>query len=259
MKGFVNSFRSEWLKRRRSLASWLIAVGALFMPAMTLLRLINDREELPGLYAQDDFWTVIWGQNWQSMNLMLMPIGIILAVGLVTQIESKNNAWKQLHTTPQTLTTIFFAKFSVILLMAVQVFVLFNLGMYVVGLIPAVFFSDVPYPAGEIPYLYFLEKNVHYFVNILPILSLQYLLSLQFKNFLVPLGAGFAIWLAGAISLSWKYSYLFPYLHGGIDFIVGGGQLDLVLPINMQLLSLIYFAVFSTAAFSLYVLKRDRG
>ena len=68
---FIRSFQSEWIKRRRSLASWLIVVGALFMPAMTLLRLINDREKLPELYAQENFWSVIWGQNWQSMNLML--------------------------------------------------------------------------------------------------------------------------------------------------------------------------------------------
>ncbi|HMS10063.1 MAG TPA: ABC transporter permease [Pyrinomonadaceae bacterium] len=256
---FIRSFQSEWLKRRRSLASWLIVVGALFMPAMTLLRLLNDREKLPELYAQENFWSVIWGQNWQSMNLMLLPIGIILAVGLVTQIEYKNNGWKQLHTTPQGLTTIFFAKFAVIFVMALQVFLLFNLGMYIVGVIPSLLFASVPYPAGEIPFGLFFEKNVHYFVNILPILSLQYLLSLQFKNFLVPLGAGFAIWLAGAISLSWKYSYLFPYLHGGIDFIVGGGQLDLVLPMNIQLLSLIYFAAFMVAGYALYMFKKERG
>ncbi|MGD9563846.1 MAG: ABC transporter permease [Pyrinomonadaceae bacterium] len=259
MVSFVNSFRSEWLKRRRSLASWLVVVGALFMPAMTLLRLVNDREKLPELYAQENFWTVIWGQNWQSMNLMLLPIGIILAVGLITQIESKNNAWKQLHTTPQSLTTIFFAKFSVILVMALQVFLLFNLGMFIVGIIPAVLFGNVPLPTGELPLMHFLQKNLHYFINTLPILGLQYVLSLQFKNFLVPLGAGFAIWLAGAISLSWKYSYLFPYLHGGIDFIVGGGQLDLVLPINMQLLSLIYFAMFTTTGYLLYLFKKERG
>lgn len=256
---FIYSFQSEWLKKRRSLAAWLIVIGALFMPFMTLLRLLNDYKKLPELYAQENFWTVVWGQSWQSMNLMLLPIGIILAVGLITQIEFKNNAWKQLHTTPQSLTTIFFAKFAVIFVMSLQVFLLFNLGVYLSGVIPAILFSNVSYPAAEIPTAYFLEKNLHYFINILPILSLQYLLSLQFKNFLVPLGGGFAIWLVGAISLSWKYSYLFPYLHGGIDFIVGEGKLELVLPINMQLLSLIYFTIFMIAAYLLYVFKKEKG
>ncbi|MGE0246559.1 MAG: ABC transporter permease [Pyrinomonadaceae bacterium] len=256
---FINSFRSEWLKRRRSLAALLIIVGALFMPVMTLLRLINDREKLPELYVQDNFWMVIWGQSWQSMNLMLLPIGVILSVSLITQIEYKNNAWKQLHTTPQTLTTIFFAKLSVVLVMAVQVFIIFNIAIYLTAIIPAFLFTDVPYPAASIPAGFFAEKNLHYLINILPIIGLQYLLSLQFRNILVPLGGGFAIWMAGAISLSWKYSYLFPYLHGAIDFVVGEGRLDLVIPINMQLLSLIYFSASVIVGYLLFILKRERG
>src|SRR5215213_2440672 len=121
---FVSSFQAEWLKRKRSLASWLVLVGAFFTPAIILTSRIKNHAALPGLYLSEDFWRRSWNQSWESMGVFLLPIGIILATGLIAQIEYRNNTWKQLHTTPQALTTIFSAKLLVILIMLAQVFVL---------------------------------------------------------------------------------------------------------------------------------------
>src|SRR5215210_9396961 len=127
---FIGSFQSEWLKKRRSLASWLVIVGAFFTPSIILMSRIKNADKLSALYVSDDFWQKLWHQTWESMAVFLLPIGIILAAGLITQIEYKNNTWKQLHTTPQGFTTIFFAKFLVIFVMLVEVFVLFNIGIW---------------------------------------------------------------------------------------------------------------------------------
>ncbi|MEP6923368.1 MAG: hypothetical protein ABI954_02795, partial [Pyrinomonadaceae bacterium] len=59
-------------------------------------------------------------------------------------------------------------------------------------------------------YLDFLSGNINYFIDCLPVLALQYLLSLQFKNFLVPIGVGFIVWILGIGMVSWQYSYIFP-------------------------------------------------
>src|SRR5215218_854715 len=137
---FVKSFQSEWLKRRRSLASWLVLVGAFFTPSIILAARIKNHAALPALYTSDDFWKRLWSQSWESMEVFLLPIGIILATGLIAQIEYKNNTWKQLHTTPQGFTTIFWAKFLVILIMLVEVFALFNVGVYLSAVLPALIF-----------------------------------------------------------------------------------------------------------------------
>src|SRR5437762_2222425 len=114
---FINSFQSEWLKKKRSLASWLVLVGALFTPSIILMSRLKNHAALPKLYLVDDFWQKLWNQSWESMEVFLLPIGITLATGLIAQIEYKNNTWKQLHTTPQSYTTIFLAKLLVILIM----------------------------------------------------------------------------------------------------------------------------------------------
>lgn len=258
---FIYSFQSEWLKKKRSLASWLVIIGAFFTPSIILLSRIKNAGKLSALYAADDFWIRLWHQTWESMAAFLLPIGIILAVSLITQIEYKNNTWKQLHATPQKFITIFAAKFLVIVVMLAEVFVLFNIGIYLSAVIPSLLFGNLPYPAAPIPYLYFLRANINYFLDCLPVLALQYLIGLQFKNFLVPVGAGFAIWFLGIGILAWEYSYLFPYIHSTLDFLISSNQLKNrpVPPVNLQLLALIYFALITSASYILYVTKREKG
>lgn len=257
---FINSFQSEWLKKKRSLASWLVLVGAFFTPLIVLTARIKNHAALPAQYVSDDFWRKAWNQSWESMEVFLLPIGIILATGLIAQIEYKNNTWKQVHTTPQAFTTIFLAKFLVILIMLVEVFVLFNLGIYLSAVIPSLVFSHVAYPAAAIPFWDFGAANVRFFVDCLPIVALQYLLSLQFKNFLVPVGAGLAIWILGIGLLSWEYSYIFPYNHGAISYLTTVGQFSgRRIGVNIELFALIYFAVFTVAGWFLYVIKREKG
>ena len=258
---FIRSFQSEWLKKKRSLASWLVIVGAFFTPSIILMSRIKNAGKLSAMYASNDFWQKLWNQTWESMAVFLLPFGIILATALIAQIEYKNNTWKQLHTTPQRFATIFFAKFLVILIMLIEVFVLFNIGMYLSAVIPSMLFSNLPYPTAPIPYLNFLYANINFLLDCLPILALQYLLSLQFKNFLVPVGTGFALWFLGVGMLPWNYSYLFPYIHGTIDFLISSNQFGnrKIPPINIQLLSVIYFALFTIASYVLYATKKEKG
>lgn len=257
---FVNSFQAEWLKRKRSLASWLVLVGAFFTPAIILASRIKNHAALPKLYAADDFWRRLWNQSWESMEVFLLPIGIILATGLIAQIEYKNNTWKQLHTTPQGFTTIFLAKLLVVLLMLVEVFALFNVGVYLSAVIPSLLFRAVPYPSAPIPFADFWHANVNFFVDCLPVVALQHLLSLHFKNFLVPVGAGFAVWFLGVGLLSWEYSYLLPYNHGAIAFLTAAGHFaGRRIPVGLELLALIYTAAFIVAGWFLYVTKKEKG
>jgi hypothetical protein len=259
MLDFINGFQSEWLKKKRSLASWLVVVGAFFTPTIMLLARLKNYQALPKVNAAADFWPKLWFTAWESMAVILLPMGIILATGLITQIEYKNNAWKHLHTTPQAYTVIFLAKLLVIWLMLVQVFVLFNVGIYLAAVLPSFVFSGVPYPAEPIPYARFLTGNVNFFIECLPILALQYLLSLQFKNFLVPIGTGFIIWVLGIGLLSWEYSYFFPYTHAAIDFMISSGHLKRIPPVNLQLLAFIYFIILTLAAYVFYLTKKEKG
>src|SRR5450432_935551 len=127
---FINSFRSEWLKKKRSLATWIVIIGGFFTPIIIIIARLVQHNKLIPIYTDANFWKLLWKNSWESMAIFLLPLGVILSTSLITQIEYKNNTWKQLHTLPLKLTTIFFAKLAVIIIMVLQFFILFNIGIY---------------------------------------------------------------------------------------------------------------------------------
>src|SRR3954470_13449125 len=114
---FIYCFQSEWLKTRRSLAAWLVVIGASFTPVIITIARLVHHTKMAAISTSDNFWMALWNSSWESMAIFLLPTGTILASSLITQIEYKNNTWKQLHTTPHSLVTLFLAKFAVVVVL----------------------------------------------------------------------------------------------------------------------------------------------
>jgi hypothetical protein len=191
------------------------------------------------------------------MGLFLLPMGVILATSLVTQLEFKNNTWKQLHVSPQPLSRIFWMKLAVIMVMLLQFFILFNIGIYLAGIIPGLFISGVHYPAQPFPLQAFLKGNSYFFLDCLPIVALQYLVSLQFRNFLVPLGLGIGLYVASMMATIWKYGYIVPYAYCALNFTrnkTGTGAYK-----DFHWWALAYFGLFTILGYILYITKKDKS
>lgn len=213
MTSFLHAFQSEWLKRKRSFASSMVLGGSLFTPLIIIaVRLVHFRG-LPRLYAADAFWPRMWRDSWESMAIFFLPLGAILATSLITQIEFKSNAWKQVRTLPISMAVLFVSKLAVILVMLVQFLILFNLGIYASGMIPWLVVPGVPHPKGAFWSLPLFRENALYFIDCLPIVAGQYLMGLRLNNVLVPIGIGFLAWVgalaavSSRVALSWPYAY----------------------------------------------------
>ena len=187
-------------------------------------------------------------------------MGIILSASLIAQLEYKNNAWKQLHTTPQKLSTIFLAKYAVILVMMIQFFILFNIGIFFVGIGPSILLRYVPFPSESFPYLFFLKKNIGFFIDCLPIIALQYLLSIKYKNFLVSIGFGLLLLVASLFALSVKYGYFMPYSYSLFYYMkIMKNASQVPESFNIHWLAFAYFVVFSVVGYIMYVTKKEKG
>ncbi len=249
-----HSIQSEWLKTRRSLSAWLVIIGGFFVPAIMLYGRLSDYDTLAADNQIESIWNNFFKDNWRYMAILLLPLGIILTVSLITQLEYRNNTWKQVHTTPQRLTTIFVAKWAVIMTMLLQFFLLFNLGIWLVVALPALL-PGVPYPTAAIPFGQFLEWNHRFFVASLPIVGLQYLISLMFRNFMVPLGVGLGMYIASLIGMSWKHGYLIPYNYLSLFFMNHNDKL-MDKGINIYWCAVGYFAVFMGLSYIVYLVKK---
>ena len=257
---FINSLESEWIKKRRSLASWLVIIGAFFTPAIIVVARFAYPERLQKIYSAHDFWMTHWRNCWESIAIFLLPVGIILAASLITQLEYRNNTWKQLHTTPLSYATIYFSKILVIVAMMVQFFFLFNVGIFLSGFIPPLFFASAPFPSHLPDWKFFWQENLFYFIDCLPMIGLQYLLALQYRNFLVPIGAGFLLWVASIATLKWKYGFAIPYTYTMFNFLKVTAADKIALPsFNFHLLAAGYFVFFVALGYLLYVSKRMKG
>jgi lantibiotic transport system permease protein len=253
---FIYSVQSEWLKKKHSAASWLAICGGFLVPVILAVGFTMEAGSLKRIYASAGFWNFVQARAWPAMGMFLLPMGVILATSLVAQLEFRNNTWKQLHTTPQKLGAIFFAKLVVIMAMMLQFFILFNIGVAVSALIPPLV-TDLPFPAAEFPLIKILKTSGLFFIDCLPIIALQFLVSLQFKNFLVPIGTGLAFYVASMLALSWKYCHIVPYTYCALNFKDNRGNLDP--SVNTHAWALGYFVVLTISAYILYLTKKEKG
>lgn len=257
---FIHSFQSEWLKTRRSLAAWLVIIGGFFIPLIVLIGRLVYHDKAGAEIKAPNYWEIIAGQCWQFMSLFLLPMGVILATSLITQIEFRNNAWKQVHASPQGYDTVFLSKLSVILVMLFQFFLLFNLGIYFAGIAPAIVYADIDYPAQAFPFGFFLKTSAYFFLDCLPIVALQYWISLQFKNFLVPLGVGIGVLVASLIAMEWRYGFVVPYTYCPFNFFaMRGVNIAGAQNINIHWWAFGYFAAFTVGSYLTYILKEEKG
>ncbi len=257
MKTFLNSYRSEWLKKKRTAGAVLVIAGGFLIPTIMLIARFANSENLWEENTSGEMWNQYIEAHWQFMAIFLLPMGVILVTSLITQNEFRNNTWKQVHTTPQSFTTVYFAKLAVILTMLLQFFILFNIGIYLVGVLPGLFYADIPYPIEAFPFMRMLRFSAGFFIACLPIVALQYLLSLKFQNFLLPLGAGIALLIASLIGLNWEHGYTIPYSYSGLKFI--SMQTGMPPAANIKLWAIGYFVLLILAGYVLYIRKKEKS
>jgi hypothetical protein len=239
--------RAEWMKLRRSFVLWLLTLSAAFVPSI----LFVARLSRPAALRAANFWETNWKNSWEAVAILLLPLFVMLLVSLVVQLETRNNTWKQLHASPQPMMGIFAAKLLVLLTLLAGFFLFANAGVYLAAVLPArILRSTLP------PAQLFIGRSFGFFVDALPIVALQYLLSLHVKNFVVPLGIGVALWLAAIGGLSWKYIHFIPYGYAAMDFLTLSGARSFP---SHGLLAVAVFAAICAVNAVLYLRKEDRG
>lgn len=253
------AFHCEWLKRRRSFASSLVIGGALFTPAIiVVVRLLHFRS-LPAIYAADAFWPNLWRSSWESMAIFFLPLGAILATSLITQIEFRSNAWKQVHTLPVSTAVIFLAKLAVILVMLVQFLLLFNAGIWLSAMIPSLW-PGVPQPRGSFFALPLLRENAFYFLACLPIVAAQYLMALRAHNVLIPIGIGFMAWVGALASISSGLAVWWPYAYTILHYVKDKPKgARFAVHTELPLLALAFFVALTIVSYVLFVTRREKG
>jgi hypothetical protein len=247
---FINSLHCELLKIRGSALLWVSIFGSIVLSMVFTLRFLYLGFHID-LWTENNAWERLYLQNSRPFAGFLLPIGVILICSLITQIEYRNNNWKQLHTTPQKYVTIFLAKFATLLVVTLIVFFFFNLGVIINGVAPNLIISG-SLPRDLIPFRFFLDQTVKSFISILPIIGIQYLLSLYYKNFIVAIGAGLVLYVGSMPMSRVDFSFLSPYSYALHYF-------DQNINDHHYSRAIIYFILLFIISFFLYLKKEEKG
>jgi len=213
MKGFILSFRSEFYKSRKTAGFWSPIILPLLLCTLISIGFYHISDKLvaiPGMML----WTRFAGAILGVMGSLLLPMLIVFIAYSVNSIEHKADTWKTLFSLPISKLSVYAAKYLYALFLVflcLALFVLFTIGFgNLLGVLtPNLKFAEYSMTSTLIQ-LYF-----KLFLSSLGILSIQFLLSLLFRDFIKPMGIGFVGTITGVIlaTAGWQYAYWFPYSH----------------------------------------------
>jgi hypothetical protein len=252
------STQSELLKIKRTAAFWVTILGAAFIPTVYFLLFLGDPAE--GLEDHGTQpWTVFFRQAWMILAVVVLPMYTILVSTLVTQIEFRNNTWKQVFASPQSFGNIFFSKFFTIQFMILFFFLLFNTLMILVAVTSNLINPDFLFLKNKIDWEMLVKLNFKTYISILGISAIQYWLSLRFKNFVVPIGIGLGLGIGSLVAWASKWVYIYKYPYSFPVLTLQGMKPGRPLIENHEWSSIGVFAFFILLGFLDMKMRKEKG
>ena len=215
MRSLLLSLRSEFYKSRKTLAFWASILLPLLICGLITFGFLSNAEKIIKMhYPSQVLWMNFSGGALGVMGMLILPFYVIFMAFSVNNIEHKNDTWKTLFAQPLHKFSIYAAKYLyavILIFICLSLFALFTIlfGHLLQALNSGFTFSEYS-PVSFLSKIYFKM-----FLSSLGILSLQFIISLIWSDFLKPMGIGFVGVIAGIIvaSKGWEYAYLVPYSH----------------------------------------------
>lgn len=211
MKDLLLSLQSEFYKSRKTLGFWSVIILPLVIGLLVTAGFYFNStklDKLPGTAL----WMLFSGILFTIVSGIWLAMMVIFICYSVNSIEHKADSWKTLFSLPISKWAVYSAKLiyaSLLIALYLFLFLVFTvvLGNLLGTLKPELHFADY-HMEGLLT-----KRYIKLFLSSLGILSIQFLLSLLWANFLKPMGVGFICTIVGSIlvAVNWKYVYLFPY------------------------------------------------
>jgi hypothetical protein len=213
MKGFLLSFQSEFYKSRKTLGFWSAVLLPLLVSLLAFSIFYTKSDKFANMPPMS-LWIQFSMIGLGMMGSLLLPMYIIFIAYSVNNVEHRADTWKSIFSLPISRWSVYGAKFiyaAFLIFLCLALFALFTIGF---GNLLSAIKPQLKFNA------YHMEKELmqvylKLFLSSLGILSIQFLLSLIWADFLKPMGLGFVATIVGVTvaSKGWEYSYAFPYAH----------------------------------------------
>ncbi|MCZ4245883.1 ABC transporter permease [Pedobacter punctiformis] len=215
MRSLYISLFSEFYKSRKTLAFWAAIILPVVICGLITFGFYSSSEKILAMhYPPMLLWLRYIGAALGVMGVLILPFYVIFMAFSVNNIEHKNDTWKTLFAQPLNKFSIYTAKYLYAVILIFICLFLFAVLTLAFGHLLQVLVPK--YNLNEFdPSVLLIKFYFKLFLSSLGILSIQFILSLVWADFLKPMGIGFVGTIMGIITanVSWKYAYLIPYSH----------------------------------------------
>lgn len=238
---FYTCFLNELRKLKGTFASWLILVGAFFIPVLYLIYYLTKST---GKITPEGLnpWDKFFGLHFMAAGPLLVPLFIVLLTSLILQIEHKADGLKKIFSLPVPRWCFFGAKILIVLLLILVTYIFFLLFVLGTGFLLGYCKPGLDLHLFQPNYMLYLKALFRSFVAVLGILGIQFWLSIKIKNFMIPLGVGIVMIVAALTVHRAEEAIFFPYTYNLLNIFNAD-------PVNMKwftkasFLSLVVFSV----------------
>lgn len=215
MSGLLLSLRSEFYKSRKTFGFWGAIVFPLVISILVFAVLYSDGDKMAN-QPPAMLWLNLAVPVLGIMNLLL-PIYIIFITYSVNSIEHKAETWKTIFSLPISKWSVYSAKYLYAVFLVLICLLLYYSLTIGAGNLLGLLNPKLKFAEYDIKGILF-KIYTKLFLASLGIVSIQFLLSLIWSDFLKPMGVGFILTITGLIlaGRQWTYAYLIPYSHPGL-------------------------------------------
>ncbi len=203
MQNFATALKAENIKKKGT-GIYLLAVilGAL-SPLIGIIAVLYDQKPKDGVLAYNYFTKYMEG-SLEPFAGFFFPLLIIITVSRFAQMDHRNGGWQLMEIQPITKFSIYFSKFTLILITNLIAILSLVVGSFLFGYI-ASFFIDVPKEASfGFDFGFVATSILRLFLGGLMLSAFQYLIAVLLPSFIWSIVIGFFGLLLNIFLLAFK-------------------------------------------------------
>lgn len=188
---FSTALQAEHIKKKGTGFYWMSIIFGLVSPLLYFTVMIIERSDAVVSRLPYNYILEFTKGSMLPFANFFFPLMIIIVVSRITQIDHKNGGWQLMETQPVSKFSIFFSKFTLILLAIILAIISFIITSITLAWL-LTFIVTIPKAAiMEIPYFEILNIAGRLFVASLFVAALQYVISVLISSFIWTIIIGF--------------------------------------------------------------------
>ena len=204
------ALRAEIIKIKNTLGLWSALIFPLFIVFMNFMIFLSRPQMLAT--AKGNLWIHYTNNSMMMWSILFMPLFIGIITFYINFNEHKNNVWRHVYSLPIPKISVYTAKYLISILIVAATMVFFYFINYLSMKMLAAFRPEIPfgrYVITSILPLSFLKVML----ASIGIISIQFVVSIIFQNFVLPLGFSVLATLTSAFLLRWENIVYYPYAY----------------------------------------------